>query len=33
MPVSEIARLMDEDPEQFSFVDRAGLVFYLKNRQ
>lgn len=31
MTVSEIARLIDEDPEQFSFVDRAGLVFYMKN--
>jgi len=31
MPVSEIARLIDGDPEQFSFVDRAGLLFYLKN--
>ena len=30
MSVSEIARLMNEDPEQFSFVDRAGLSFYLK---
>jgi len=30
MPVAEIARLMKDDPEQFSFVDRAGLVFYLK---
>lgn len=29
--VSEIARLMNADPELFSFVDRAGLVFYLKN--
>ena len=28
--VSEIERLMDDDPEQFSFVDRAGLIFYLK---
>lgn len=31
MLVSEIARLIDEDSEQFSFVDRAGLTFYLKN--
>ena len=29
MPVAEIARLMKDDPEQFSFVDRAGLLFYL----
>jgi ADP-ribose pyrophosphatase len=33
MPVSEIAGLMNEDPKQFSFVDRAGLIFYLKNSQ
>lgn len=31
MPVSEISRLLNEDPEQFSFVDRAGLVFYLRD--
>ena len=30
MSVSEIAQLMNDDPEQFSFVDRAGLAFYLK---
>lgn len=30
MPVSEIAQLINDDPEQFSFVDRAGLTFYLK---
>lgn len=29
MPVHEVARLMKEEPEQFSFVDRAGLNFYL----
>jgi hypothetical protein len=29
MAVSEIARLMKDDPEQISFVDRAGLTFYL----
>ena len=29
MPVSEVDRLMKDDPEQFSFVDRAGLTFYL----
>ena len=33
MPVSEIAQLIHEDAEQFSFVDRAGLVFYLKAHQ
>jgi 8-oxo-dGTP pyrophosphatase MutT (NUDIX family) len=33
MPVSEIARLIHEDAEQFSFVDRAGLIYYLKTRQ
>jgi 8-oxo-dGTP diphosphatase len=31
MPVSEIARLMDDAPEQFSFVDRAGLTLYIQN--
>ena len=30
MAVSEIARLMNADPEQFSFVDRAGLAFYFE---
>lgn len=30
MPVAEVARLMKDDPEQFSFVDRGGMVFYLK---
>jgi 8-oxo-dGTP pyrophosphatase MutT (NUDIX family) len=29
MPVSEIERLMRADPQQFSWVDQAGLVFYL----
>jgi 8-oxo-dGTP diphosphatase len=29
MPVSEIARLMKDDPEQISFVDRASLTFNL----
>ena len=29
MPVGEIERLIQTDPEQFSWVDRAGLVFYL----
>jgi 8-oxo-dGTP diphosphatase len=33
MLVSEIARLLEETPEQFSFVDRAGLIFYLKNNR
>ena len=33
MSVPEVARLMNEDSEQFSFVDRAGLMFYLRNRQ
>lgn len=33
MPTSEIARLMNDDPERFSFVDRAGLMFYLKNHE
>ena len=32
VPVSEIARWMNYDPEQFSFVDRAGLVYYLKHK-
>jgi 8-oxo-dGTP pyrophosphatase MutT (NUDIX family) len=30
MPVAEVARLLNNDPEQFSFVDRAGLVYYFK---
>jgi len=30
IPVAEVARLLNNDPEQFSFVDRAGLVYYLK---
>ena len=30
MPVSEIAQLLNDAPEQFSFVDRAGLVFYIQ---
>ncbi len=29
MPVPEIVRLMSDAPEQISFVDRAGLSFYL----
>lgn len=33
MAVSEIARLVKEDAGQFSFVDRAGLSFYLKHSQ
>jgi len=28
--VSEIERLMNDDPNQFLFLDLAGLVFYLK---
>ena len=28
--VSKIERLMNDDPNQFSFIDLAGLVFYLK---
>jgi 8-oxo-dGTP diphosphatase len=31
MPVSEIALRLEQNPEQFSFVDRAGLVYYLKH--
>lgn len=30
MPASEITRMMNDTPEQVSFVDRAGLSFYLK---
>jgi len=30
MPVAEIARMLNSDPEQFLFVDRAGLVYFLK---
>jgi ADP-ribose pyrophosphatase YjhB (NUDIX family) len=33
MAVPEIARLMQNDPEQFSFVDRAGLTFYLQKSE
>ncbi len=32
MVVSEIAKLLDDAPDQFSFVDRAGLVFYIQMR-
>lgn len=32
MSVSDIARLMREAPEQISFVDRAGLSFYLSRK-
>jgi len=28
--VSEIERLMNDDPNQFSFIDVAGLIFYLE---
>jgi len=28
--VSEIERLMNDDPNKFSFIDLSGLVFYLK---
>lgn len=31
MTISEITRLLEKKPEQFSFVDRAGLVYYLKH--
>lgn len=31
MAVSEIVRFLNDAPEQFSFVDRAGLAFYVKN--
>ena len=30
LAASEIKRMMNDDPDQFSFIDRAGLVFYLK---
>ncbi|UVI28025.1 NUDIX hydrolase [Paenibacillus spongiae] len=30
--VEEVQRLMNEDPLQFSDVDRAGILFYLNNR-
>lgn len=33
MPVVEITALLRADPEQFSWVDRAGLTFYLKQVQ
>ena len=29
-PVDELRRLMSDDPLQFSDVDRAGIMFYLK---
>lgn len=32
MPVPEIDRLLSENPQQFSFVDRAGLFFYLSKK-
>jgi len=32
MPVSDLAWLMDNAPEQISFVDRAGLSFYLSRK-
>lgn len=32
VPVPEISRWLDDDPERFSFVDRAGLVYYLRSR-
>ena len=28
--VDELRRLMNDDPLQFSDVDRAGILFYLK---
>lgn len=31
-PVADIQSLMEQDPLQFSAVDRAGLLFYLRNR-
>jgi len=30
VPLHEITRMMNDDPEKFSFVDRAGLAFYFK---
>ncbi|MCQ6562983.1 NUDIX domain-containing protein [Paenibacillus mendelii] len=30
--VEEVRRLMNEDPLQFSAVDRAGILFYIKNK-
>jgi 8-oxo-dGTP diphosphatase len=33
MALSEIARFLKDAPERFSFVDRAGLAFYIKNIQ
>ncbi|MNI49945.1 hypothetical protein D3C73_1045840 [compost metagenome] len=29
--VDELRRLMDDEPLQFSNVDRAGIMFYLKS--
>ena len=31
-PVAEVRRLMSENPMQFSDVDRAGIMYYLKHR-
>ena len=31
MSISDIAGLLNDTPEQFSFVDRAGLNFYILN--
>jgi 8-oxo-dGTP diphosphatase len=32
MPISDIARLLNDASERISFVDRAGLAFYLKKQ-
>lgn len=31
-PVEEIQRMMKEEPRQFSDVDRAGIMYYLKHK-
>jgi len=31
-PVEEIQRAMEEEPRQFSDVDRGGIMYYLKHK-
>src|SRR5690606_18773208 len=31
-PVEDVYRLLNQDPKQFSDVDRAGLKYYLKHK-
>jgi 8-oxo-dGTP pyrophosphatase MutT (NUDIX family) len=32
MPVPQVAQWMNSNPEKFDWVDRAGLLFYLKHK-